>query len=79
MHFIILTSLPSDLSHSTKTHVIAQSNHVVPADNKYLTAKIFDAYTKTANAATILFPLWTVLFMVITLKRPSTFDFFTTK
>lgn len=42
-------------------------------------AKIFDFYTKAANAATTLFPLWTVLFTALALKRPSTFDFFTTQ
>ena len=72
---ITLTSLPSDLSHSTKTRVVAQSTGAASADGKL----IFDAYTKTANAATILFPLWTVLFTAIALKRPSTFDFFTTE
>ncbi len=46
--------------------------------DKSLSAKFFDAYTKTANAATVLFPLWTVLFTAIAIKRPSTFDFFTT-
>lgn len=46
---------------------------------KSLGSKIFDAYTKTANIATTLFPLWTVLFTALALKRPSTFDFFTTE
>ena len=44
-----------------------------------MSAKIFDAYTKTANLATTLFPLWTVLFTAIALKRPSTFEWFTTE
>jgi BASS family bile acid:Na+ symporter len=48
-------------------------------EEKSLGSKIFDAYTKTANAATTLFPLWTVLFTAIALKKPSTFDFFTTQ
>mmetsp|Transcript_21396 Transcript_21396/g.42923 ORF Transcript_21396/g.42923 Transcript_21396/m.42923 type:complete len:393 (+) Transcript_21396:28-1206(+) len=46
---------------------------------KSLGSKIFEVYTKTANAATTLFPLWTVLFTAIALKKPSTFDFFTTE
>lgn len=46
---------------------------------KSLASKIFEVYTKTANAATTLFPLWTVLFTAIALKKPSTFDFFTTE
>jgi len=58
------------------------------ADNGLLSAseggdsfgsKAFAIYTKTANAATTLFPLWTILFTAIALKRPSTFDFFTTE
>lgn len=40
--------------------------------------KIFDAYVKTADVATNLFPLWTVLFTGIALKNPSSFDWFTT-
>jgi hypothetical protein len=40
--------------------------------------KIFDAYVKTADVATNLFPLWTVLFSAIALKSPASFDWFTT-
>jgi len=50
-----------------------------PVPSKTLGSKVFDAYTKTANVATTLFPLWTVLFTAIALKRPATFDFFTTQ
>lgn len=49
------------------------------SEEKSLASKIFDVYTKTANAATTLFPLWTVLFTAIALKKPSSFDFFTTE
>jgi len=42
-------------------------------------SKIFDMYTKIANGATTLFPLWTVLFTAVALKSPSSFDFFTTE
>lgn len=48
-------------------------------DGKTFASKLFNAYTKGANIATTLFPLWTVLFTAIALKRPSTFDFFTTE
>eukprot|EP00560_Eucampia_antarctica_P002152 CAMPEP_0197840466 /NCGR_PEP_ID=MMETSP1437-20131217/45626_1 /TAXON_ID=49252 ORGANISM="Eucampia antarctica, Strain CCMP1452" /NCGR_SAMPLE_ID=MMETSP1437 /ASSEMBLY_ACC=CAM_ASM_001096 /LENGTH=414 /DNA_ID=CAMNT_0043450089 /DNA_START=490 /DNA_END=1734 /DNA_ORIENTATION=- len=41
--------------------------------------KVFDAYLKTANVATTLFPLWTVLFTGIALKNPSAFTWFTTE
>jgi len=43
-----------------------------------LGTKIFKAYTKTANVATTLFPLWTVLFTGVALKSPSSFAWFTT-
>jgi len=65
--------------HSTKTRIVTQSIDAVSADDKSLSAKIFDVYTNTANTATILFPLWTVLFTAVALKRPSTFDFFATE
>ncbi|KAL7540899.1 hypothetical protein ACHAXR_011142, partial [Thalassiosira sp. AJA248-18] len=55
-----------------------QSSEASDGD-KSLASKIFDVYTKTANAATTLFPLWTVLFTALALKKPSTFDFFTTE
>eukprot|EP01082_Thalassiosira_pseudonana_P012841 g11224.t1 g11224 contig5:404390-406347(+) len=50
-----------------------------PSSEQSLASKAFEIYTKTANAATTLFPLWTVLFTAIALKKPSTFDFFTTE
>lgn len=44
-----------------------------------LAKKIFDAYVKTADVATTLFPVWTVLFTGIALKSPSSFAWFTTE
>ena len=44
-----------------------------------LATKIFDAYVKTADVATTLFPVWTVLFTGIALKSPSSFAWFTTE
>lgn len=41
-------------------------------------SKVFNAYLATANVATNLFPLWTVLFTAVALKSPSSFDWFTT-
>jgi len=41
-------------------------------------SKMFNAYVRTAGIATTLFPLWTVIFTVIALKSPSSFDWFTT-
>jgi bile acid:Na+ symporter, BASS family len=39
---------------------------------------LFEKYESAANLATTLFPVWTVLFSVIALKSPSSFDWFTT-
>ncbi len=50
-----------------------------PEEAKTFGAKLFDAYIKTANAATNLFPLWTVIFTAWALKRPTDFAWFTTK
>lgn len=44
-----------------------------------LGSKIFKTYTKAANVATNLFPLWTVLCSGIALKNPAAFDWFSTK
>jgi len=41
--------------------------------------KIFDAYVRTADVATTLFPLWTVLFSAAALKSPASFAWFTTE
>ena len=41
--------------------------------------KVFDAYVQIANVATTLFPVWTVLFTGIALKRPEAFTWFTTE
>ena len=50
-----------------------------PEKEKTLGQKIFDAYTTTANVATTLFPVWTVLFTGIALKSPQSFAWFTTE
>lgn len=48
------------------------------APEESIGSKVFKAYIKTANLATTLFPLWTILFTGIALKSPSSFDWFTT-
>lgn len=48
-------------------------------DGKSVGSKIFDIYTRTANVATTLFPLWTVLFTGWALKAPGDFAWFTTE
>jgi BASS family bile acid:Na+ symporter len=70
----------SSLQMSASDSALKMSDESADASGeKSLGAKIFEAYTKTANVATTLFPLWTVLFTAIALKKPSTFDFFTTE
>jgi len=39
---------------------------------------LFEKYTAAADLATNLFPVWTVLFTAIALKKPTSFDWFTT-
>lgn len=63
----------------SKTSLQMSSEAANSPEEKSTMSKIFEVYTKTANAATTLFPLWTVLFTAIALKKPSTFDFFTTE
>jgi len=41
--------------------------------------KIFKVYSRTAEIATTLFPLWTVLFSAAALKSPQSFAWFTTE
>jgi len=63
-----------------KASALKMSSEAADASTeKSLGSKVFDVYTKTANVATTLFPLWTVLFTAIALKRPASFDFFTTE
>merc|ERR1712157_88512 len=40
---------------------------------------LFELYTKGMAVVTTLFPLWTILFTGIALKKPTAFDFFTTE
>lgn len=51
----------------------------VPKDEESFGTKVFKAYEKSANIATNLFPVWTVLFTAIALKQPQKFAWFTTK
>ncbi|KAL3918350.1 MAG: hypothetical protein SGILL_004278, partial [Bacillariaceae sp.] len=50
-----------------------------PKEEKTLGQKIFDGYVKTADVATTLFPLWTVICSGIALKSPASFAWFTTE
>ena len=42
-------------------------------------SKMWDLYLKTTDTLTTLFPVWTVLFAGLALKRPEAFSWFTTK
>jgi BASS family bile acid:Na+ symporter len=57
----------------------AASEDAGASEEKGLGKKIFDAYVRTADVATTLFPLWTVLFSVAALKSPASFAWFTTE
>jgi BASS family bile acid:Na+ symporter len=48
------------------------------ASGESLSSKLFKTYVSTMRKATNLFPLWTILFSAIALKRPHSFDWFTT-
>lgn len=49
-----------------------------PEEEKTLGKKVFDAYVRTADVATTLFPVWTIVFTAWALKSPASFDWFTT-
>eukprot|EP00551_Chaetoceros_affinis_P012321 CAMPEP_0203670842 /NCGR_PEP_ID=MMETSP0090-20130426/6810_1 /ASSEMBLY_ACC=CAM_ASM_001088 /TAXON_ID=426623 /ORGANISM="Chaetoceros affinis, Strain CCMP159" /LENGTH=419 /DNA_ID=CAMNT_0050535803 /DNA_START=81 /DNA_END=1340 /DNA_ORIENTATION=+ len=57
---------------------LQMASSVAPEDEETLGSKIFKVYTQTANLATTLFPLWTVIFTLVAIKSPSSFDWFTT-
>lgn len=57
----------------------AASEDAGAVEEKGLGKKIFDAYVRTADVATTLFPLWTVLFSAAALKSPASFAWFTTE
>eukprot|EP00555_Chaetoceros_dichaeta_P002690 CAMPEP_0198250396 /NCGR_PEP_ID=MMETSP1447-20131203/1608_1 /TAXON_ID=420782 /ORGANISM="Chaetoceros dichaeta, Strain CCMP1751" /LENGTH=417 /DNA_ID=CAMNT_0043935229 /DNA_START=195 /DNA_END=1448 /DNA_ORIENTATION=+ len=88
-HLTVTSALPKISHFSVSTPNVCASNNdlksalfmsTTSADSpeEGLGSKIFQAYVKTANVATTLFPLWTVLFTGIALKSPSSFDWFTT-
>lgn len=74
-------SLSLDAKLAPSSSSLRMSSEAAPAGDgeKSFASKAFDAYTKAANLATTLFPLWTVLFTAVALKKPSAFDFFTTE
>jgi len=74
--FPISTTYPSELR---MTDAGAAVEPAPDEEKKGFGAKLFDAYSRTANVATTLFPLWTVIFTVWALKAPSDFAWFTTE
>jgi len=65
----------SDATANTADDVVVSAND---DDNKPAPVTLFEMYTKAADVATNLFPVWTVLFTAIALKKPTAFDWFTT-
>lgn len=49
------------------------------SEEKSFGTKAFEAYKRGASIATTLFPVWTVLFTGIALKKPESFAWFTTE
>ena len=49
---------------------------VVPVTKKF---DLWQAYLKTTDVLTTLFPLWTIIFAGLALIRPESFAWFTTK
>jgi len=66
-------------SSSPVTSLWAEVDAVEPEKEGGLGKKLFDAYVKTADVATTLFPLWTILFTGLALKSPASFEWFTTE
>jgi hypothetical protein len=54
---------------------MASSNVAVVAQSEKKSA-LWDTYLKVTDTLTTLFPLWTVLFAGIALKRPETFNWY---
>ncbi|KAL3942511.1 MAG: hypothetical protein SGBAC_003323 [Bacillariaceae sp.] len=71
--------VPMELKASSSAISMSEEEAAEPVPEKGLGQKIFDGYVKTADVATTLFPVWTVLFTGIALKSPSSFSWFTTE
>merc|ERR1719162_340768 len=63
----------------TMTAETAAASEDSSGEEKTLGQKIFKVYARTAEIATTLFPLWTVLFSAAALKSPQSFAWFTTE
>jgi hypothetical protein len=56
-----------------------KSSHTVTKQAVAPPNKLWNAYLKTTDTLTTLFPLWTVLFAGLALTKPESFAWFTTK
>jgi len=75
-------STTSETPSSSTSLVMAAETALASEDSggeKTLGKKMFDAYVKTADIATTLFPLWTIIFTGAALKSPASFAWFTTE
>jgi len=63
---------------SSSSLMMSEIAAVGPKETKK-TSKLWDAYLKTTDTLTTLFPLWTVLFAGLALTRPESFAWFSTK
>lgn len=74
-----LSSAPLQNASLSKTASSLQMASAAASESEQtLGSKIFKAYTRGANIATTLFPVWTVLSTAVALKSPASFDWFTT-
>jgi len=68
--------VPSAFSTSSSTGTALQMSGTATASKS---SGLWDLYLKTTDILTNLFPVWTVLFASLALKRPESFAWFTTK
>mmetsp|Transcript_12084 Transcript_12084/g.20050 ORF Transcript_12084/g.20050 Transcript_12084/m.20050 type:complete len:394 (-) Transcript_12084:94-1275(-) len=70
----------SSMAFKSSSSSLRMSDAVSPdSEEQTFGQKAFDVYSKTADIATNLFPLWTVIFTAWALKKPQDFAWFTTK
>lgn len=72
----IISKLRAGAAASSNTSMKMSDAAASESSNTKMT--LFEKYQKAADVATNMFPLWTILFTTIALKKPSSFDWFTT-
>lgn len=83
------SSRVNEVSSSSKTLSISESHYRMSSDMRLGSSAVavsgekksslWETYNKIMETATILFPLWTVLFAGLALTRPESFAWFSTK